>query len=524
MPDPQPKKIYEFLQPERERFLSFAEDSAELTLPWMSTRGDTLPSSEKRPWTSEGTSGVRSLSSQTLKIIFPPGVTWGRLGFPPYVWDMIEKAAADPKNKKVTPHHVRFLKDSLDIRTTDVINGLTQKNTRSRMATALLRNLIEGSTALNNTEDGLRIYPLRSHAVRRNEFGEVELLALHERIQADLMATDDARRFGKKTDIWTAVDYLRGEVWRQVGDRGGPHLVENESVDQYFVFVSEIPDIENYPSSYTYNYLRLIAQIDHEEASLAEAMADAAWSPVGIREGSVLAEDPNKVMERKTGQPLVHQEGDIFWPDKKGKLNDWAFVAGMKQDDKAELAAIFAKGIKDRPISPDTSATAVIQMIDELNTQTQDLLSAYEETLQRPLFKSEMAIQERRSPLFGELDTALRQMLRITVTTGVNALEKQRTLMRFAIQFLPAVRAMDERLRVNGVELADRMAEGMLIETEGIYEEIDPLVLALQQQLAAGGGLTNGSPQPGALPRTEPKFTRGGPQPVQPSQGAPPTG
>ncbi len=504
---PQPKAIYGYLTGHRSMFIDYAEDAAKMTLPQLSPRGTRI---EERPYTSEGTSAVRSLGSATMKITMPPGVQWAKLDLPTWAWNALISLAQEGK---VPAEKIIELKNRLDQRTQDIMRSLEQKNTRSRLAAAMLRNLVEGSTAINVTPLGLRIFPLRSHAVQRDEFGAVKLLACMEVADMDLARAND-KTFSDTTNIWTLIDFERNEIWRQVGDDEGtiPFQVEGEDAVQWIVFVSEIPDVDHYPTSFVWNYLRLIKQLDHEEQSLGEAMADAAWTPVGIREGSTLSDDPNQVLNTKTGEPIIMQEGDIFYPDKKSKLNDWAFVATMRQADKEELAALFAKGIKDRPIGNDTSATAVIQMIDELNSQTQDLLSAYEDTLQRPLIMAENSILEARDPLFAEEESVLKSLLKVTVTTGVNALDKQRQLMRFAVQVLPQLQAMDQTFQVHAVEIADRFSDSLLLNTEGMYS---------QMQLPEGAGGAGGPAglTPGAgLPREETIMTRGGPQPPQPNQ------
>ncbi len=506
---PAPKAVYEFLTSNRAEFIDYAEDAAKMTLPQLAPRGQAI---RERPYTSEGTSAVRSLGSATMKITMPPGVQWAKLDLPVWAW---RKLIALAHAGEIPAEKVVQLKDRLDQRTQDIMRSLEQKNTRSRLAAAMLRNLVEGSTVVNVTPLGLRLFPLRSHVVQRDEFGAVKILGCVEVADADLARASD-KNFEKTTKIWTLVDFERDEVWRQVGDGDDarPFLVEDERASQWIVFVSEIPDVDHYPTSFVWNYLRLIKQLDHEEQSLAEAMADAAWSPIGIREGSTLSDDPDQVMNTKSGEPIIHTEGDIFYPEKRGKLSDWGFVAQMRQDDKSELAALFAKGIKDRPIQQDTSATAVIQMIDELNSQTQDLLSAYEDTLQRPLVMAENAILDARDPLFAEEESVLRKLLKVTVTTGVNALDKQRQLMRFVVQVLPQLQAMDQTFQVHAVEIADRFSESLLLNTEGMYS---------QMQLPEGGGAGPPGLTPGSgLPREETIMTRGGPQPPQPQQPGPP--
>lgn len=522
MADPQPRIVYETGAGNRDQFLNFAEDTARLTIPSMDPRGKSRSKKDERPHTTEGTTAVFSLASQALKILMPPGVQWGEKNLPPYVWKFMEQQVREGE-AEFEMRDIAILRRKMQVRSQDVIKSLNQRNTRSRIGAAIRRNLIEGSTAIHNAPprpgadprerifrpDGIRIFPLRSHVVWRDEYGAVRLLALKEEIEPDPMTITRKEDMKNVLEIWTLIDFEGKEIWRQVGARGEPVLVEDERVDGYFVFTSEIPDIDNYPHPYFWNYLRLIAQIDHAEASMAEAMATASWSPVGIREGSTLAEDPDAVTEKRSGEPIVHQEGDIFGVSIAAqKIQDWQWVAAMRNDDKRELDNIAAKGIKDRSLSADTSATAILEIIDELETQTQDLLSSYEETLQRKLFESEAAIHEEIIPLLepGTDEELLAEFVQTNITTGVGALSKQRAMIRF-VMGLAQLQQLDPRLQVNGELAADRIGEGMLIDTEGLYETIE-----------LAGAVVPPGEEAGQPPREETIMTPGGPQPPQPPQ------
>ncbi len=524
---PQPKIIYEGQEGDRDQYLNFAEDTAALTLPSMDPRGMKRSARHDRPHTTEGTTAVFSMSSQALKILMPPGVLYGDLDMPPYLWKFIEQQALGGE-VQFSIEDVRELKDRLKLRSFEIVKSLNQRNIRSRFGAAIRRNLVEGSTAIHNApppegsdpvarmrrKEGLRIFPLRSHVVVRDPFGNVRQLVLMEELEPDVMMIQKRGDFGNILKIWTLIDYDSDMIWRQVGDRGEPFVVEDETTDGYFVMTSEMPDIDNYAHPYFWNYLRLIAQIDHAEASLAEAQADASWSPIGIREGSSLAEDPEQVTERRTGEPIVGQEGDIWYPNAGRKIADWAWVLQMRNDDKRELDNIAAKGIKDRAVS-EASATAVLEIIEELETQTQDLLSSYEDTGQRPLMASEAAIHDRFIPLLkpGTEEELLKEFVEISITTGVSALSKQRSMIRFVTQGLAALQKLDPTLIVHGEEAADRLGEGMMIETEGLYSTAPP-----QQQ----PGVNGTGAETGDLPREETIMTAGGPQPPQPPQGPPP--
>ena len=499
-----PQIVYDEGVSDREDFLDKAEEVATLTMPWIKPKGEDI---EENPWTSQGTSSVRNLSSSTMKLMLPAGVEWARIDFPQFVWTTLNEKAADPEEPKVTPEGVTALRDTLTQRTGETHESLRQKNIRSRMSMGLTRNLIEGTTVGHNTEAGVRIFPLRSAVVRRDEFGKVEYVVLkqvRDPFPEEMQDTGD--RTNKQQISYTLVDFAKDEVWFQHPAKDGEEPVvelTKEPADRYFVMVGELPDVDDYPVGYFYNFIRLIASINHAEASLADAMSLASWNPLGIREGSALADDTDQITKRKTGEPVVMQENDAFPAvTNQQKLGEWGFIGGILEHDKAELASISAKGIKDRAMSPATSATAVIQMIDELNSQTQDLLSALEETFQRPLFQSEMSILEARTPMFDDETTALLGgHVKVTVVTGINALEKQRTFTQFITGAIPLAMQLDPSVGVDGIAILDRMAETMLMDVEGIYFRI-------QQQTPPTGT------EPGTNGQTDKRnaFTAGGPQ------------
>lgn len=517
--DPNPQLIFGELNREKSAFLDYAEETAKLTLPTMAPRGNQM---HERPWTSRGTSAVRGLASATLKILLPPGVQWGRIDLPPEVWRVLEIKAGEAGAEKEQAEifqQIDSLKTRLRVRTMDMLFSLRQKNVRSRAAAGILRNLIEGNTLFNNTPEGMRVFPLRSFVCRRNEFGEADMAVIHQEIEPNLMTMRNKEDFNKRVSVYTLINWEDDEVWMQKQGES-PVRADEEDPAHYFIMTPERPDVGNYAVGYAYNYVRLIAQIDHAESSLAEATAYASWNPVGIREGSILSENPNQVTERENGKPLVMQDGDIIFPDKDGHLRDYVFVHQMRNDDAEELAGVFALGIKDRAATADSSATAVLEIVDELESQTQDLLSNYEDSFQRPLLTSENKILDTLDPLFTDEDELLlAEMLRVVVTTGVNALDKQRTMARFALQIIPAVIAWDNRVQGNGIEVLDRVAEGMLVDTENLYQLKSPE--QVQSELAAEGGqpTLNGTAEG---PREETIMTAGGPQPPQPPQGPPP--
>lgn len=512
MRDPDCKAVYEGMTGRRDRYLGFAQEIARYTLPTLSPKGQV---ETWRPYTASGTLGVRSLASYMVKVNMPAGVRWAEVDLPVEVWPVITPILGDDG--------AQVMRDRLKSRGGDIFESFERKRVRSRAAAAMNRILCEGSTGFFNHRGGVRVYPLRAHTVER-EGGEVRFACFVDEIEpAPETIYKGQKRSQEKKCIYTCVNYETEEIWRQVDD-GAAERVDDELPDQWWVTVTETPDVDDYPVPYAYNYLRLIVQIDHAEESLAEAMAIASFAPIGLKTGTPVARNPEQIRRIRSGDPLVMNDGDMFIPAWGGKLGDWSFIGAILSANREELAKIFAMGIKDRPISHDTSATAVLEIVDELNTQTQDLMTSMSETFQVPLVRSENLLLEQVTPLFPDLPPEVASLLRIVVTTGIRAVEKQRTSMQFVERVLPSLKLMDETFRVHAERIADDVSQAHMIDTKGYYSSISQDEMRIQQLLAEMAAPEqrptgrNGAPTNGRPPRTDTIMTRGGPQPPQPRQ------
>lgn len=508
---------YQKLKGTREPYLDYAEETSRMTIPTMSPRG-TPVNKELRPHTPHGTQAVRSLASSILKSMMPPGVKWFDLDFPPEVWQQLKGQHGDTV--------VADIRAALDARENAIIEALNHKTARSRFGSSVQRNLVEGQTVYINKPGEIGVYPLRSFVLERVN-GKVHTLIIEEEkftspfenVEATAGETPGGEPSPNKC-VYILADFEKGEVWRQDGPKGTAKRVDDKpkdpdhlTIQQFIVSVGETPDIDDYAVGYAYNYLRLFHLLNHAESSLGEAMAAAASNWPCVRPGSpVTADDMSR---KRSGEWTEATEGDLWWFSSVNKVGDWAFVHQKIEGWKNDLATVFAMGIKDRPVGADTTATEILQVIDELNTQTQTLMTSMEETFQRPLIESELTLQERVSPLFPDIAADVLSIVKVTITSGGNSIERQRSLMRFLTQVLPMLKTLDQTLVVDGKRCADALADSMLVKTEGMYSKMSPEQVQQMQMAAMGGGDTA---------REETIMTNGGPQPPQPAQGAPPTG
>lgn len=519
--------IYESQTSARSDFLDEAERVAKLTIPSLRPKGDDIT---EMPYTHVGTQAVRSLASYLVKLMLPAGVRWAALTIPPERMRAfrasVESSGGDPDAAE------DVIQRRLEGRTIDIHKSLALKLSRARAAPAVRRNLVEGSTLGVNTPYGLYFYPLRSFVVDRDA-GQLRAAILKEISREELQPVE-GRGKSKEDDraTYTLVRYpwqnqrtgMRrddGEVWRQKVGAKTASKVKDEHWRQYFVVVSEIPDCDPYPSSYTHAFVRLLNQINHMSESLGEAASAAAFNKPIIRPGSTAAENYGAFVDQPVGQPWIGETEDFSWVTAGIKIGDWAFVVQLLTMFAGDVGNAFALGIKDRPRATDAAATTILQMIDELNTQTEDLHTAYEETFQVKLFESEFALHEMADPLFdGIADDAL-SFVDVSVSTGTSVLAKQQALLRFVGQFLPIIQERDRRLEINAGPVVEAYTEALPFPTNDFYtwRQQDPAAFnpqdpaAQAQAKAASDG-----------PRSETVMTPSGPQPPQPPQNPPPQG
>lgn len=515
------KKIYESMceSDDRTEALDNAEAIAKLTLPSLAPKGQKI---EERPTTSVGTQAVRSLSSSLTKAMFPPGSRAFRLDLPPAAWEWItaQKGAEG----------VKMTRERLDMREKAIVDALNLKTSRSRFASSNRRLIVEGTLGAINRPDRIDLYPLRSLVVER-EAGKPRIMAFLDEVTPDPVADNDEQETKADETVctYTLANFETGEVWKQEGKKAARQIdpsvkqknrkgddenpPETLDIRQFICGSGEIPDVGDYPNGYAYNYQRLFSMLDNIDASLNEAMSIASWNLLRLKPGSAVARDPVSLKKKRSGDPVIADKDDIEWLAIQAKLADFAFIANLRPLLVDEAAKAFLMGISDRIMSADTSATAVLEIRDELNQQTMDLLTSIEQTILQPLIESEMYLQEQISPLFADLPPEVtEQIVKVVVITGANAIEKERQERALILQMLPQLMLMDQRLSINGLVAYNALTASRSIGSlEGLVTRMDDeqYAMLLQAQAGAAGG-DKAKPVQGK--RTETIQTRGGPQ------------
>jgi hypothetical protein len=274
--------------------------------------------------------------------------------------------------------------------------------------------------------------------------------------------TESERAGAEKRWLYTLVDYTENVVAQQVGD--GDVTEVNGDSRQWFVVTGSIPDIEHYSTSYVYDHLGVIEEINHLSERLGEAASTAAWNIPLIRPGANVS--ANDLKDWPSGRPLEEDPENLVWFTSGTKIGDWAFVATYREQLRQELASLFAMGIKDR-VDRAATATAVLQIVGELDSQTQDLLAGIEETFQVPLVDAIMFVRGwDRLNVPGE-----EEKVRTIITTGQSALARETGFIKMVNMATQVKATLDPTLGVRGVKLMEEAAAVQQFELGDVFYE-----------------------------------------------------
>lgn len=469
-----PREVYHSLTHYRRNFLEYAEDAAKLTDPSLNPKGE---SKLDRPYTHLGTQGLRTLASTVHRVMMPPQVKYIRL-LPRQM-----TTGVDPDVRAETDEIASGIEN-------DVLRFLAVRGVRSQVASAFRRNLVEGSTAWWLQDKMLRFYPLRSHVVVR-ESSKPLLLVCREQDIVDKYSMPAEETIGKEDDldwIYTLVDFEDHMVYQE--KTADDTLIElGEESWRFGLMVGSVPDIDDYPTSYVWDHLGLIQQLDNAGQSLAEAMANASWVFPLISPGSTVT--PQDLWAHRAGIPMIASRDDFSWFNADIKLSNWDQIIMLRNQLRDEMSGLFALGLKDRTKYANT-ATEVLQLATELDQHTQDLLAAYEDTFLLPLVEASLRVLSDGKSDIDE-DGKIKGV-EVVVTTGQNALQRETALSRLVNTASVVKGSLDPTLGVDGVALMRRAAAAQQFEMGKIFYQTQQAQPGQGQQVSESASAA--APQP----------------------------
>lgn len=488
---------------DREKFLNRAEDVAKLTIPTIEPRGRILADVA---YGHDGAQAIRGFSSTVRKALMPPNRTWFRLQLTTQIKDgVIEQLKASGAGAEVLKNVDALIREQM-LKGERAINSyLHRRKVKARIARAITRNIIEGFNVIRVLKDQINVIPLRLLAAFR-QHGDLRFYLIKEEALLDVGDYDD--RKGKADLIYTLVDPVNQEVWQSANDGEGELIdpeIDGGDYRQYVAFNSDMPDTENYPDSFAYNFLPLFNEIDALVMDLGEAAANAAWAVLGISPGSSIS--PTEVAEWKSGSAHKFDPNELGWLKSDTKLADFGIINNRLEALKAELRRIFASGIRDRAPG-DPTATQILQEVEEIDEQSADLLVNYDETLLGPLATAIAVVEGINMVEIPGVGSAVEAI----ITTGNSALQRQVAIMRM-LQAMGIIQNLDQTL-YNRAETFKLTAD-----VQG-FEEFTDDVLQVQPLIEPTTESSETTPSEDEQPEIAGsiKQTAGGPQPTPPAE------
>ena len=221
------KERYDYLSSERAQYLTEAEDSGKLTLPYL-IRGHEENSKGmknlKTPWQSVGAKGVVALASKLSLSLLPPQTSFFKLQldesqlgeeFPPEI-----KSELDLSFAKIE-------------RT--ILDAIAATDDRVVIHQALQHLVVAGNALVFMGKEGLKLFPLNRYVIERDGNGQVIEIVTKERINKKLIekylpegveyddktdgtdtVVDDTKSDKKECDVYTHVKRDNNRfIWHQ---------------------------------------------------------------------------------------------------------------------------------------------------------------------------------------------------------------------------------------------------------------------------------------------------------------------
>lgn len=487
------KAIYERMSPGRENALTRAEQAARLTITTIEPRGTALTGDIA--YSMEGADALQTLSSLVLQVLMPANQRWHRLKVPDEV--LAQVAASNPS---VPPEALQAgVEQAMVAAENKVRDYLTSQRVKARLAWAIKRNFVEGSTVLRFMRNAVSVIPLRN-AVQKRHSGEVLWFIVEEEVAPGPSETGSIDE--RLPKVYTLVDYVNNAVWQQGESAENATKIEGDGADprQWVLFSAMTGDIGDYPEPFAYFYRTLFNEMDGLITDLSRISAAAAWVVGAVNPGSTIT--PQQLARTKSGEIQFFNAGDVGFITTGIKVSDAGLVAARLNDLRQRKDRIFGGGVRDRAPG-DRTATEVLRMIEELEQNTADLLSNYDETLMHPMIRAAMIAQG--------IDVRMpdgKEPIEIVITTGQSALQRQVAVGRM-IQAALMVQELDPAL-FNRAAAFRKVAE-----VEGFEAEADAILTPEQPPLPVPGA--EGAETGMDAPVGSTADTAGGPQPAVPA-------
>ena len=417
--------LYGALEAEKSVYLDRAIECAKYTLPTLITNNDrstgkNLYTKINTTYQGLGARGVNNLASKLLIALLPPNQAFFRLSV-----DDIKIQQELDNYKEVQSQ----FDQQLSLMERAVMRDIEESGDRTSLFEALKHLIVGGNALLYISENGTRVYPLKSFCLKRDPEGNILEVVIREEVETDVLPADivpkntDGKTTDKTVFLFTHVtwDYEKKKCnWYQeaygnrVGKEGTTPMdkcpfiplrlfrVAHEAYGRSFVeeLLGDLKSLEYLSKAIVESAAacsRILFLVNPNGTTRPDALARAA-------NGAIVAGNPNDVA------PLQMQKQ----ADMTVALNT---IGRIEQ--RLSFAFLLNSAIQANTQGRDRVTAEEIRMVaQELETGLGGVYSILSVEMQLPLVNRKMALMERQ----GRLPRLPKKLVKPRITTGLDAL------------------------------------------------------------------------------------------------------
>jgi hypothetical protein len=480
--------LYDFLEPEKSIYLDRGIECSKYTLPTLITENDkstgkNLYTKINTTYQGLGARGVNNLASKLLIALLPPNQAFFRLS----VDDM--KLQQELDNYKEVQSQ---FDQQLSLMERAVMRDIEESGDRTALFEALKHLIVSGNALLYVSDNGTRVYPLKSFCLKRDPEGNILEVVIREEVSTDVLPEGiapknaDGKFTDKTTFLYTHVtwDHKKDKCnWYQevyanrIGKEGSTPIEKCPFIPLRLFRVAH----EAYGRSFCEDILGDLKSLEYLSKAIVEGSAAAAkiiflCNPNGTTRpdslarasnGSIVAGNPNDVA------PLqMNKQADLTVA-----LNT---IARIEQ--RLSFAFLLNSAIQAGAAGRDRVTAEEIRMVaQELETGLGGVYSILSVELQLPLVHRKMTMMERQN----RLPKLPKNIVKPRITTGLDALGRGNDKIKLIefIQTLSQTLGPEVMSKfVNNQELITRLAASDGLDTYKLIKSEEDLMAEEQQQ------------------------------------------
>lgn len=482
------KQRYAKLEGDRSSAEDRAVQAAAVTIPHiMPPDGHNEHSKLKEPYQGLGARAVNTLASKIMLALFPPNTPFFRLSF-----DALTQASLEGNSDQLAE-----AKKKVALFEQIAAEALENTSLRATGSTTFKHLLITGNGMIKLNKDfSFKFFDLRKYVVLRDGDGQVLTMiakesvpaeGLPEKVQEAVLTPDQKRKMEESKDVEVDLYSLM--------ERDGNKYTVRQEINETVVEGSEgkydldqPPYIvlrwigikgENYGRGMVGEYLGDFRAVDDLSRDLLKASASAA-KIVWLR-------DPNSALTAKSYQEA--DSGDILTGRAEDissvsvdKLHDFQVVLERLQDIKTEITEAFLMHKSVQRDAERVTAAEIKFMAQDLEDALGGVYSLLSQELQAPLIR-------RWLKLLGDaqkLPKMPKEGLKLTITTGLEALGRGHELQKIEGMLTQAGRILGPELvaqKVDATDLMDRLAAGWGVPDTDFLLSKEEVAQRQQQQM-----------------------------------------